>query len=410
MTSQGGMAVRRRRIVALVATPSWRFGWGIYAINMALHWHDDPDLALLTALPFDPPELLDLPGLDPAWRQRLVPFATSSLAFQKTLTGLTGPVLDVSCPVLHPLYDQIRVAPLPDGNFVFGRPTIGMVFSMDTAIDAAARERAKRFPLIVAGCRWNQQVLEDAGIGPVALVLQGIEPALFHPGPRDGRYGGRFAIFSGGKLEYRKGQDLVLRAFGEFHRRHPDALLVTAWHSPWPGLSQSLAGKDSPTPPLQPGGAIDVPGWARSFGLPADAVIDLGTVPQPKMPALLREMDVALFPNRCECGTNLVAMEAMACGLPTILSANTGHLDLMTPDNSYGLTRQKPIDPARAGVGGSEGWGESDVEEILAQLEAAYSDRDEAARRGTNAAATLAQLPWQRQVQALKATILPYLD
>ena len=403
------MAAGGRRTVLVVATPSWRFGWGIYAINMALHWHGDPDLAPLSALPFDPAELLDLPGLDPAWRERLVPFAAASLAFQKTLREVPGPVLDVSCPVLHPLYDQMRVAPLPDGNTVFGRPTIGMVFSMDTAINAAARERAGRFPLIVAGCRWNQQVLQDAGIGHVALVLQGIEPALFHPGPRSGRYKGRFAVFSGGKLEYRKGQDLVMRAFREFHRRHRDALLVTAWHSPWPGLSQSLAGEDSPAPPLQPGGGIDVPGWANSFGLPADAIIDLGTVPQPRMPALLREMDVALFPNRCECGTNLVAMEAMACGLPTILSANTGHLDLMTPDNSYALTRQKPVEPGRANVGGSDGWGESDEEEILAQLEAVYRNPDEAARRGAKAAATLAQLPWQRQVQALKETILPCL-
>src|SRR5579862_1879570 len=104
MAAQGGMAVRGRRSVLIVATPSWRFGWGVYAINMALHWHGDPDLAFLTALPFDPPELLDLPGLDPAWRERLTAFATASLAFQRRFTGVPGPVVNVSCAVLHPLY------------------------------------------------------------------------------------------------------------------------------------------------------------------------------------------------------------------------------------------------------------------------------------------------------------------
>lgn len=391
----------------IVAAPSWRFGWGIYAINMALHWHGDPDLAPITALPFEPGDLLDLPGLDPAWRARLAPFTDASLAFQKTLAQNPAPELEVSCPALHPLYDRMQVAPIDAGRYVFGKPTIGMVFSMDTRIDAAARERARRFPLIVAGCRWNQQVLEAAGIGPVALVLQGIEPSLFHPGPASGRCRGRFVIFSGGKLEYRKGQDLVMRAFREFHRRHGEALLVTAWHSPWPALSQSLGSASSPAPPLGASGGIDVAAWVQAFGLPADSVVDLGTVPQPGMPALLREMDVALFPNRCEPGTNLVAMEAMACGLPVILSANTGHLDLMTPDNCYPLSRQTKVDPARAGVGGSEGWGDSDVDEILAQLESVYANRDEAARRGAKAAATLAALPWQRQIQALKATILP---
>jgi glycosyltransferase involved in cell wall biosynthesis len=404
------MASKGRRTVLIVATPSWRFGWGIYAINMALHWHDDSDLAPLSALPFEPRDVLDLPGLDRAWRRRLAPFAMASLAFQQTLAQTAGPVLEVSCPVLHPIYDRMQVAPIDGGKYVFGSPTIGMIFSIDTAFDAAARERARRFPLIVAGCRWNQQVLEDAGIGPVALVLQGIEPSLFHPAPSRGVYKERFAIFSGGKLEYRKGQDLVLRAFREFRRRHAEALLVTAWHSPWPHLSRSLAGDDAPAPPLTAEGHIDVPGWVSAFGLPADSIVDLGSVPQPSMPALLREMDVGLFPNRCECGTNLVAMEAMACGLPVILSANTGHLDLMAPDNSYALTRQRPIDPARAAVGGSAGWGESDVEEILEQLESVYLDREEARRRGAQAAARLAGLSWQRQIRALKSTILHYLD
>jgi glycosyltransferase involved in cell wall biosynthesis len=145
-------------------------------------------------------------------------------------------------------------------------------------------------------------------------------------------------------------------------------------------------------------------------GLPADAVFDLGAVPQPKMPAILRDMDAAVFPNRCECGTYLVAMECMACGVPTVLSANTGHLDLTEPDNCYALSRQRPVDPGKASVAGAEGWGESDIEEIVEQLEAIYGNRGEALRRGARGAATLARLTWARQINALKTTILPYLD
>jgi glycosyltransferase involved in cell wall biosynthesis len=304
----------------------------------------------------------------------------------------------------------MQVAPIEGGRFVFGKPTIGMVFSIDTMLDQAARQRAARFPLIVAGSRWNQQVLQSAGIGPVALVLQGIEPALFHPGPRTGRFAGRFAVFSGGKLEYRKGQDLVMRAFREFHRRHDEALLVTAWHSPWPHLARGLAGTGGVPPSVNAAGHLDVPAWAAAHGLPAAAILDLGALSNPQMPAVLREMDAALFANRCECGTNLVAMEAMACGVPTVLSANTGHLDLMEADNCYALTRQGPVDPVLASVGGAEGWGESDIEEMVEQLEAIYRDPAEAARRGTRAAASLARLSWPRQVQALKAAILPYFD
>jgi glycosyltransferase involved in cell wall biosynthesis len=117
-------------------------------------------------------------------------------------------------------------------------------------------------------------------------------------------------------------------------------------------------------------------------------------------------MDVALFPNRCEPGTNLVAMEAMACGVPTILSANSGHLDLIEVENGYPLTKQAPLPGIEAGVDGLAGWGESDVEEILAALEAAYADRTAARKRGLMGAKTLAKLPWSRTAAEMKAAIL----
>jgi glycosyltransferase involved in cell wall biosynthesis len=119
------------------------------------------------------------------------------------------------------------------------------------------------------------------------------------------------------------------------------------------------------------------------------------------MPALLREMDVALFPNRCEGGTNLVAMETMACGVPTILSANTGHRDLIDGENCYPLTRQAPVEER-------PGWGESDLDEIVAALETAYADREDARRRGAAGAATLAQLPWSRTAREIKAAVLDH--
>ena len=84
--------------------------------------------------------------------------------------------------------------------------------------------------------------------------------------------------------------------------------------------------------------------WAVANGLDAGQIIDIGTLPNHAMGRVLQEMDVALFPNRCEGGTNLVAMECMACSLPTIVSANTGHLDLVA--NRCALcpeTRQNPL-------------------------------------------------------------------
>ena len=46
------------------------------------------------------------------------------------------------------------------------------------------------------------------------------------------RMRGRFVVFSGGKLEHRKGQDVAVAAFRDFQKTHPQLrpLLVTAWY------------------------------------------------------------------------------------------------------------------------------------------------------------------------------------
>ena len=59
--------------------------------------------------------------------------------------------------------------------------------------------------------------------------------------------------------------------------------------------------------------------------------------------ALLKRVNAAIFTNRGEGGTNLVAMEAMASGVPVIISNNTGHVDIINEDWCYPLTKQKPI-------------------------------------------------------------------
>ncbi len=40
---------------------------------------------------------------------------------------------------------------------------------------------------------------------------------------------GKFVVFSGGKLEFRKGQDLAVAAMRIFMQRHSDVVFITAW-------------------------------------------------------------------------------------------------------------------------------------------------------------------------------------
>lgn len=263
--------------------------------------------------------------------------------------------------------------------------------------------------MIVAGSTWNAKLLQAHGLLNVRTVLQGVDPTLFHPARRQGLFPDRFLVFSGGKLERRKGQDIVLAGFRQFASRHPEALLVTAWHSPFPSEARSLDVGRVVSPVVSgEGGRLDPAAWAVANGIRAEQVLDLGAAPNATMPAILREMDAAVFPNRGEGGTNLVAMEAMACGVPTVLSRNTGHLDLIEDGNCYTLDDQGVLSGLEGPFCGVPGWGESDPAELAEALERIYRVRKGAELVGARGAETLRRLSWASAATQLKDILLEF--
>ena len=174
-----------------------------------------------------------------------------------------------------------------------GTRTIGRCIFEDTRL-AGLDEKLAKYDLLLCASHWNADLLKANCRKPVGLVFEGIDPSQFHPAPKSGVLdASRFYIFSGGKVEFRKGHDLTLLAFREFSRRHDDAVLVTVWHSAWPQLSVGFQGKlDAPLGQTREG-AIDVKNWVARNGIDPAKVIEIGPVPNAMMPALLREMDCA---------------------------------------------------------------------------------------------------------------------
>lgn len=395
-----------RRYVVMSWEVSSFFGWGIYGLNLALQWARDPDVELLARWPVRPSAL----AIDPLAQLALRPFMSGSAELVQRLTAQPNDQVTIDRPLLVSLGNDLGTEAGPAGKSLSGKPNFGIVFLDTPRLTPEGIARGRAYETIVAGSSWNEQLLRAQGLERVVTILQGIDPALFHPGPPRGLLSDRFLVFSGGKLERRKGQDIVLAAWRIFAARHPEAILVTAWHSPWPAFARSVdVSALCPTLPFRPDGRIDVPAWARAAGIPDRQLLDLGVVPNAYMPAVLREMDAAVFPNRCEGGTNLVAMECMACGVPTILSANTGHLDLIGDDTVFPLFDQQPGKGEEAGVGDVPGWGESRVEEVVEALERVHADRAEARRRAANGARLLSTLTWARTAATLKEQLLPHL-
>ena len=282
-----------------------------------------------------------------------------------------------------------------------GRKNIAFAFFENKIQDQAAIKRAKSWDRLLVGSSWNRDICLDLGIKNTTFISQGIDLNKFYPSSRQGVPSKRFVIYSGGKLEYRKGQDLVLAAFKIFNKRHPDSLLVTAWQNSWveSAITITRSKHIEFAPEMDIHGSIAMTKWAIDNGLPADSFVDLGWVSNARLPIILREADIALFPSRAEGGTNLAAMEAMACGIPCILSANTGHLDIIDTNNCYALRDLKP-DPMEPEV-----WNQANIEEIITKLEQAYTNTEDRKQRAEQGVKSMKNLSWECQLGKLIVAI-----
>jgi len=369
------------------------FAWGIAGLQIALAWcRDGRMLPVLARL--DPADL----WIDPLRLRLLQPAIQMSAEISPRLATASadGP-LQLDCPVVHCIGNNASIA----YPHVRGSRNVGRVVFENTHFAADATARLREMDALTVVSHWNAEILHTVTDVPIVVIHEGIDPGLFFPGPRSGLMDpSRFYIFAGGKAEFRKGQDLLLAAFRIFASRHPDALLVTAWQNPW--LKGAIGIRGVLRAPLQAdrsGRALDISRWAAENGVDPVNVIDLGQMPNALMPLMLREMDCAICTSRAEGGTNFPIMEAMACGVPVIIPNNTGMRDLIEPGNSIVLQGQAPIKGAEGR--GTQGWGDSSIDEIVAALEALYDSSELRERLGSAAARYMRARTWQRHAAQL---------
>ena len=381
--------------------PSSVHGWGVYGINLALNWLREGRLFPIFSQAFQ----MELIRLDPIRQAKFHTLHQATTELERQLLQQpVGQSLNLDLPVVHALANGLKTNSSFNQQMLISSCLTGVVFFEDTNLTLDAFQRANLYRLIITGSTWNQRVLEANGCQNVTTIMQGVDHTIFHAENRASPTPERFLVFSGGKLEFRKGQDLVVKAFSRFVEIYPDAVLVTAWHSPWQNLAQELDHSGITTPIVyDQNGRVNVSDWLIQNGIPSQNFMDLGLIPNNQIANTIRQMDLALFPNRAEGGTNLVAMECMACGIPVILSGNTGHLDLVQDGNCLILKDQKPVSHFKVGT---DGWGESQVDEIMDHLIFAYNNRDYLAHIGAQGADFMKQYSWEKQSAKLGDLIL----
>lgn len=218
---------------------------------------------------------------------------------------------------------------------------------------------------------WGKRIFAANGLDParIDVVPGGVDPDLFHPGlaptgavPRDGAY----TFLSVGRWEKRKGMADLVRAFDVEFADHENVRLVLAGlHANQ--LDLDLRAALSPLGLRRPDRLTIIPPVGRHA----------------TFAGLYTACDAFVAPTRAE-GWGLPMIEAMACGLPTIVTGYSGP-SAFIGEHAYRIDhRLVPIDEPFFDVSdGDHGlWAEPDWAHLRHLMRHVFENRDEARSRG----------------------------
>jgi hypothetical protein len=72
------------------------FGWGVYGLNLALHWANDRELEPVCASPIDPQSI----AIDGLRERAILPFLVRSVHFQRNLAQHANGSASANAPLL----------------------------------------------------------------------------------------------------------------------------------------------------------------------------------------------------------------------------------------------------------------------------------------------------------------------
>ena len=397
-------------------------GWGIFGQNLAkyaiLHGHRITNFAAP----------LDISGTNPVDKDIFARFYRESYKDFKQVK-VKGSLTDPQAYFFMALSGNWKdyAKRLEDSKTVKGSIPVGVIaFENITPSPEAVALMNQKLAGVICVSEINQRVLQEHGVKNTATIIQGVSTDVFSPSlvtpplvaPPIGSSGNNpFYIFSGGKLEIRKAQDVVTKVFREILKSIPHATLVTAWHSSYgAGFVDRFNRQKALEHPFvydSETERLDVVASLQANGISSDRVIDLGPVQNRDFAAIHRNMHCALFLSKFEGGTNLPAMETIASGVPTILSAASGHLDLLNISPSLTpLAVSQSVMPSfvdqKSGqvltldqVPRFKGWFFPAVSETVKMVDKIYKNYDWARSLALKSAQDLSHYSWHRQIGAM---------
>lgn len=300
-----------------------------------------------------------------ALQQRLVPvafFPVGPVDPSLTNNAHLQEALDAQDHFSHAA-PSVRLFPPSDLALHVGRgPRVGFPIFESTRFSERERHHLQSQDALLVCTPWARQVCVENGLQhvPTHLVPLGVDRAVFHehvvPTPRS-----QDTVFlQVGKLETRKGQLELLRAFEAAFMPNDAVRLVLACHNPFVTESAFRAAAEP---------------FRRS---PMSRRITLVTQPLPAasdVASLMAGADCGVFTVRAE-GWNLEALEMLSLGKAVIATQVTGHTGFLTEQNARLITPHAQESAAAGGLLGEwAAWTSREHEQLVEQLRAVHRAR-----------------------------------
>ncbi|MHA6769724.1 glycosyltransferase [Sphingobium ummariense] len=238
---------------------------------------------------------------------------------------------------------------VPEGSY---RLTMGLFFWEESAVpDHTIQLLAKNFDAIISPARTVTNALLDSGLPiPIATIGQpvDIDRYVALASARKPR-GATLRFLHVSSCFKRKGVDVLLEAWGRaFTSADPVRLVIKTFPNPHNDVEEQLAGLQARYPDL------------------AEIEIVNRDVEQDELLQFYADADVMVLPSRGE-GYNLPALEAMASGLPLIVTGHGGQRDFCS-DREARLIRYHFASSESHVSGHHSLWVEPDVDDLAAAL------------------------------------------
>lgn len=259
------------------------------------------------------------------------------------------PDLPVICYGLPYIYEKCRA-----------QMKLGYTMFENTKLPSGWTEQCNTMNAMIVPSQNQKEIFADNGVKvPILVFKHGVNQDYFHYVERPKRQVYTFIDFAA-PISVRKGGEYLYKAFKAAFPTQEDVRLVIKTTEPfwlWGGLD--------------------------------DPRVDFikNSIPPHEMLDILYDADCMVFPTHGE-GFGLPPIQAMATGLPTIVTNWSGCTEYANPEYCYPIN-YKMIPSPHWDTGGE--WAEPDFDHLVELMRYCYNNREEAAAKGKKAAEWIKQ-------------------